>query len=447
MAAQSATNGFKLASRDGRGLLWSEYWYLLASVVAAVVVVDPLGWDLTADPVVRHLALAIALPPVVLTLAGRSINTPSWQQKGYLAQIVRVAWPLLTLAMLIIAGSLHARYVGQIQNTFLNVGTYMLMTVCAAALVLQSDAPELLLRNHLRILLLAAVVMGVGLIVNFGVREVYHEQIFLVIPMAVLFFAQTRRTLMRWLGCAFCLAMAGFSQKYTSYLIGLTTVIYLAVFLGLPRLRVRSRLGLATVVYWACLLAILAAVGLAYFAMQRPDHLPSGNLEYRLHTYGAAWDRFLDSPLWGTLFTAEAVEKFPLYAIKSAGNVLPSHSDVMDFLAHGGMVAVLLWAFGLAKIARIAWSNLLRTGVLDHPWAPYAHVLALMSLGAVITYAVNPILLQPSMAYLLWTNLGLLLGISLRAAATGTPSPQPVAQARVVNDRDLIPGDSRHVRA
>jgi hypothetical protein len=54
---------------------------------------------------------------------------------------------------------------------------------------------------------------------------------------------------------------------------------------------------------------------------------------------------------------------------------------------------------------------------LDHAWAPYAHTLALMSLAGVITYAFNPVLLQPGMAYLLWTNLGLLLGLSLRAAA------------------------------
>jgi len=32
----------------------------------------------------------------------------------------------------------------------------------------------------------------------------------------------------------------------------------------------------------------------------------------------------------------------------------------------------------------------------------------------VLTYAFNPILLQPALAYLLWTNVGLLVGLSLR---------------------------------
>jgi hypothetical protein len=38
-----------------------------------------------------------------------------------------------------------------------------------------------------------------------------------------------------------------------------------------------------------------------------------------------------------------------------------------------------------------------------------------MSFAGVFTYAFNPILLQPSISYLLWTNLGLLLGLSMRS--------------------------------
>lgn len=443
-AAQSVKHGMNVAS-PRRDLLWSEYWYLLASAVAAVVVVDPLGWELTADPLTRHLALALAVPPLLLTLAGRSINTPSWQRRGYLATPLRVAWPLPALAVLIITGSLYARFFAQIPSTFLNVGTYMLMTPCAAALVLQSDAPDNLLRNHLRILLAAATVMSIGLIANFGEREVYHEQIFLVIPLAALFFVQTRRTALDWLGCAFFLSMAWFSHKYTSYLIGGATAVYMVIVVGLPRVHWRSRLAFTAAIYWTSLLTLLALAVFAWIALHRPDALPSGNLEYRLHTYAAAWHRFVESPLWGTLFTGEAAEKFSLYTIKSSDNMLPTHSDVMDLLAHGGIVAVLLWASALARIARMAVRNLLGPRFLDYPWAPYAHVLALMSLAAVITYAFNPILLQPSMAYLVWTNLGLLLGICLRAAADA-PSMQPADAARVAGRRDLLPSGLRHVR-
>jgi hypothetical protein len=79
-----------------------------------------------------------------------------------------------------------------------------------------------------------------------------------------------------------------------------------------------------------------------------------------------------------------------------------------------------LWAYGLWRIARAASSSVLRPKFLDRAWAPSAHALAVMSAAGVVTYVFNPILLQPSMAYLLWTNLGLLAGLALRAGQTGT---------------------------
>lgn len=400
-----------------RGLLWLEHWYLLAALVAAVVAVDPLEWGIAANPLVKHLALMIALPAVCLTLLGRRIAAPPWSTDRSIGEILRATWPLLALAVLIIGGSLYTRFIDNIQNTFLNVGLYMLTALVAAVTMLQTEAPGAILRGYFRILLAAALVMGVYLIANYGVRQVYHEQIFLVIPMTALFFVRRAGAAGRWLGCAFFLSMAWFSHKYTSYLIGALTVAYLAFAVALPRLRARPGLVRVTVVYWSVVVAALGVAAFAYLVLQGPSSMPTGNPEYRLHTYAAAWSRFVESPIWGTLFAAEAVDKFTLYSIGISNNVLPTHSDIMDLLAHGGIVAMTLWLAGLVLIASAAWKNMLAPRHLDHAWAPYAHTLALMSLAGVITYAFNPVLLQPGMAYLLWTNLGLLLGLGLRATA------------------------------
>jgi hypothetical protein len=404
--------------RSRHGLVWSEYWYLLAAVIAAVVVVDPTESEaLKTAPAIRHLALLVSVLPLLLTLVGRRIQAPPWQKTTYTSQILGAAWPLLALAVMIMAGGLYARFLNHIQSTFLVAGLYVLTAFSAAAMALQTDAPEALARAYFRILLAAAAVMSVYLIINFRVRQVYHEQIFLVIPLAALFFAQTERKIMRWVGCLFFLLMAYLSQKLTSYLIGAMTVGYLVLAFGYPRLESRPRLNRVTTIYWTGVLAMLMIVAMLGYIALRGDSsdLPSGNLEYRLHTYGAAWERFTSSPVWGTLFAAEAVEKFTLYDIGIARNVLPTHSDVMDLLAHGGSIAIVLWAFGLMRIAWISFRNLLHPKFRGHPLAPYGHALALMSLAGVITYAFNPILLQPSMAYLLWTNLGLLVGLSLHA--------------------------------
>jgi len=397
-----------------RGLLWSEHLYLIAAAAAAIVVVDPLQWGLATQTVVKHSALLIALPAIAATLIGRKLAKPL-QPGSYLAALLRMAWPLFALALLIMGGSAYARFILDVRSTFLNVGLYMLFTFGAAAMVMQTDDPEALLRAYVRILLVAATIMGASLILNYGVRQVYHEEIFLVIPIAALLFARTERGFVGWVGVGYFLSMAWFSHKYTSYLIGALTVAYLALFVALPRLSAQPKLYRITVAYWFFMLAFLAAAVVAYIAIQGSVNLPTGNPEYRLHTYAIAWQRFAESPLWGTLFAVEAVEKFTPYAIGIAGNRLPTHSDVLDLLANGGLVALLLWTAGLAAIVRIAVRKLLHPEFVRDAWAPYGHTLAVLSFAGIFTYAFNPLLLQPAMSYLLWTNLGLLFGLGIRA--------------------------------
>lgn len=415
MTTWTHRNGAAIAAgREGGGLLWTEYWYLLGAVVAAVVVVDPLEMALAAEPLLKHLALLVSLPAVALTLLGSRMSAP--RRPGGTESPAAVLWPLILLAALIVAGSLHARLVQGIQNTFLNVGLYMLAAYGAAAMVTRSGAPEALVRGYFRILLAAAAVMAAWLVANYGVRQVYHEQIFLVIPMAVLFFAQPRGTLLRWTGCAFFLAMAWVSQKYTSYLIGALAFAYIAFALALPRAGVRPGLQRVMMIYWTLLAAAAIAGGFAWLGMTGSMDLPTGNVDYRMHTYLNALDRFTESPLWGNFFAVEAVEKFTLYSVGVASNMLATHSDVLDLLANGGLLAVALWLLALARIARVVLANLLRPQRQDDPRVPYAHALIVMSAAGVVTYVFNPILLQPAMAYLLWTNLGLLVGLALSAA-------------------------------
>ncbi|HKA39375.1 MAG TPA: O-antigen ligase family protein [Burkholderiales bacterium] len=413
VASRTGTRG--VPGRVGAGLMWTEYWFLLAVAVAAVVAVDPLELRLAADTIVKHLALAVVLPAIVLTLVGFGLRAAG-RNGARLALLGSALWPLLLLAALVLGGSLHARFVQGIQETFLNVGLYMLLTYGAAAVVLRSEAPEALLRAYFRILLAAAAVMGAYLIANYGVRQVYHEQIFLVIPLAVLFYAQRDRGLVRWAGFGFFLAMAWLSHKYTAYLIGALTVAYIALALAVPRMTPRRGAGRTALVYWLFVLGGTAAALFAWYGSRGALDLPTGNVDYRLETYRLAWERFLDSPLWGRLFAAEAVEKFTLYSIRGAGNTLPSHSDVLDLLANGGILGMALWTWALARIARVVYANLLEPQQLDRGWAPCAHALAVMSVAGVVTYTFNPILLQPPMAFLLWTNLGMLVGLALHAA-------------------------------
>ena len=76
----------------------------------------------------------------------------------------------------------------------------------------------------------------------------------------------------------------------------------------------------------------------------------------------------------------------------------------------------------IERIARAAVRGPLAPRCLGEPAAPYAHALAMISIAGVATYSFNPILLQPPMAFLLWTCLGLLLGAALAQHAGGLGS-------------------------
>lgn len=407
-------------------LFWSEWGFVLAMLIAATVTVDPLDWNLAGRTMLKHLPLALALGFALLSAVGRKLRAPPYTRTTN-AGILRTAWPLLAVSALIISGSLYERWAVGVRDTFLNVGLYMLMVFVAAAAVRDSEAPAALLRACLRVLLAAGAVMGVLLVANYNVRQVYHEQIYLVIPLAVYFFAVPRRTAFHWMAGLFFLAMTWFSHKFTSYAVGAATCAYILLFVAIPRLAARSALHRLTLVYWILLLALACAGAAVLVMLMHRSDLPSGNLEYRLHTYAEAWRSFTGSPLWGTLFVAEAVRKFKLYTIDIANNMLPTHSDLLDLLANGGLLTLGLWLYGLVRIARAAAHGALGPRRLSAPEAPYAHTLAMITIAGLITCAVNPILLQPPKAFLLWTSLGLLLGAARASRSVVVASRRAVA--------------------
>ncbi|HZF26450.1 MAG TPA: O-antigen ligase family protein [Steroidobacteraceae bacterium] len=392
-------------------LVWSEYLFLLATAAAAIGAASMPEWIMRTDAALKHLPLFLVGLPLMLSLAGRSLDGHS--ERARVGTIIGAAWPFLFLALYIVAGSLLVRFSDGVQSTFLNVGLYMLMVVAGAVIVARSPSPVRLVRAHASLLMAAALAMSVVLIAHGGRRDVYHEQIFLVIPMAVLAYLTLQRPMLRASAVAFFLALTVVSAKNTSYMIALLVAGYIGLLMAARNLSGAAPLRRICGAYLSAVLVLIVAGGLAYLMYHRDQYLPSGNVEYRAHTYANAWHRFLGSPWFGTGFRAESVEKFKLYSIGIARNRLPTHSDVLDLLANGGVLAIGLWLIGHVRVVRRAWRYVLATKFIDQPWAGAAHTLMAIVLCGILTYGFNPILLQPPMAYLLWISLGMLLGLSL----------------------------------
>ncbi|MGH9904200.1 MAG: hypothetical protein ACRD8U_01305 [Pyrinomonadaceae bacterium] len=410
--------------QSGEGLMWSEYLYLIAVAVAAFYAAAPFTLGIYHITEVKHLPLLLTLPAFILTMSGRRLH--ELQPEPVLSKVIASAWPLALLALFIIAGAAYARVFDGIRETLLSIGLYMFFIFVSAAMVLASKAPGKLIRAYFGILLSAALVMSAILVA--GVDD-YHEEIFLVIPLAVYCVLALKNPLLRIGGMIFFLSMALFSAKNTSYLVALVVLLYLGYGFWLPRLLRTNPLNRFSGYYLVFMILLVMGVLVLFLVAFREAYLPTGNLDFRIYYYTLAWNNFVDSPLWGSAFAARTVGKFTLYEITDVG--LPTHSDIMDLLAHGGLIAIGLWLYGLFLVARLGNRTLLTPTTYDHPWTPCAHTFAVMSLAGIIAYAFNPVLTSPGNAYMLWTNLGFLLGLSLRPEAAPAPksaSPRPLGR-------------------
>lgn len=400
-------------SEESSGLVMSDVLVLAGLALALFIAMDPFTWRLGRIAATKHVPLALVGGSLLLVGLGQRIfGRP--RQDGSLAAVVSATKPLVLLAVFIVAGSVYARTVGKIENGFLSFGLYIFAMPGLAYWVCTSRAPEKLVRGYFALVLVASISVVCLLVANYGVRGMFHELEFIFLPMIAFFFALRKYWFFRVIAVALCLAAAWLVHKNTAYLIVLMSVIYSA-WAGFIKAN-SGRRGIVRVV--TLYLVVLSSVGLVAAALgawtYRDILLPSGNPQFRLLTYARAWHDFLSSPLWGTAFTSAASVKFEGFDTGVARNILPTHSDILDLLAGGGAIAIALWLWGLCRIGRFVGREVLTPGGVAAQIVPQVHWLAVSSLAAIITYAFNPILLQPALALITWANMGLLVGLVCR---------------------------------
>jgi len=458
---------------------WSEWLVLAGLALALFYVADPFYWRLERVLLTKHLPLFLILGGSWISLTGAALFAaraprPAPLRPGRLLDrraapppawpVIAAIWPWLLLALWIIAGSLFARRVLGIHNTFLGMGLYLLLVPLVARLVLVSAAGLALvqvwfvLATGAALLMIVSEATGMG-----GPPGGWHELEALVIPLAVFWGLQGRAEApvgpaarppentphhlqpearqSRQSGMALATLPAGLwrrrgqvlltgvflgsallLRKNTGYLVLLVVLGWMWWVEWAPRCQAsvgfrRRAVALVTVVLvlLACAVTVLGvrAAARSDGASVASQLLPDGNNRYRLTTYDNAWRQFRAAPLAGTAFSGTATEIFTGYDIDAARGILPTHSDVLDLAAHGGILALALWLAGLVRLAHKTLP-LLRQPAVPAALRPAAHALACMTVCSVIVYAFNPIMLQPVKALLLWVPTGLLLGMAVR---------------------------------
>lgn len=398
--------------RADAGLQMTDYYFLFTFLLVSFWAVDPMGWHLELVPVLKRIPTVFLVMNFAFILVSRMLfrarsRYVSLRSAGYDFRF------LMVFAVMVIGGSLYAKYRNHIDETFLTMGVYVLLTPLSYWYVRNSDQPFRLLRAMLVILLLVALFAAVRQGIQFRQLEVFHNREHLVYPLLVVPLFVWRSVLLKLLAFGVAAAVAVAANKITSFMLALGVFAYLLLMVIRVRF-VAIKDGLTRVTWLMAVLTALVLGGglMAYLFVYFEQYLPSGNTGYRMHMYGIAWGKFLSSPVWGNLFTKSAVEHFDLFEVAMSTQDLPTHSDPLDVLANGGLIAFFCW---MVSLGGVLWRALRDVGATIHQqsierqWI-FHTVFLICAMGFVVCMF-NPIFNSPNLSAAYWLMLGCLAAI------------------------------------
>jgi hypothetical protein len=394
-------SGRRLPPADAFAARLGTYLMLAALSIALLYAIDPNGDSLGANavPWLKYLPVELAV------LAGGFflLSRPEWPERP------RSLWALAALALFILGGSsmtVLARH-ASIEDSFLGRGLGIAAVFPAFLLFRCPGQEDLVRRRLLGVVVPVVVIMAVGLLVwRMGFRfvdepHIYHEEIFLPVCAALGVFALNRGAA-RWAGGAVLWFVGLLSLKYTGMLAGVVVAVLVAGLVwrrgGLPAATRLRRVLVIEAVLWT---AVLAVSALLLFR----DSLPSGSPAVRVFTYAERLSRFMEHPILGSGFVGSPM--LSLFRKSAPTNLyIPSHSDILDILAFGGVIAFTLFAGPIIVATRrgIRW---LPTFVRQRDW------LGAFAAGTVPVFTAemlfNPVWNQPNLAVWFWFAVGFLL--------------------------------------
>ena len=389
-------------------------------LLALLFVANPTGLALERMTLTKHIPLLIGIVSLLFAAMTAALDPArkAWPRDAGLA---RLSCPFLLLAGWVIIGSLYARVVDDISDTFLTVGLYMLAVPGMALYIACSNARWRVISMYMTGLSISAALMLLVMVVeHVASGGYYHELEYLVVPVGVYYALRPGNKLWHTALAAFYILGGLVFVKFTGFLAIGVALSYLWIVHW--RFRYREDEDFRRVARRCIVVGVLVGVAAVALLLNHRGHVgPDGNLGYRLVTYRTALDHFLESPVYGESFDTSATARFMGFQIDVANGKLPTHSDLLDFAANGGLLALSLLAWGYVRILAYARRTIFARRASSDMSAA-AHTLACTTLTGIIVYLFNPILLEPDRALLLWSTTGMLLGMAIRNEQIPNPS-------------------------
>lgn len=386
----------------------ATYAMIGAVLISYLYLLDPTdnSWGADAFSVLKYL-------PIELSLVAMALYSASIRSRAN-----RSLWArsLAVLSAFILAGSIYTMlaYGHAAEDSFLGRGLGILALFPAVCMFSLARESRLFRKWFWPATLLCAMAMTVQLVVwRSGIRfvdvpHIFHEEVVLLAGAPVLAYALLQGRFSRWPIVLLLFSGPVLTLKNTGFL---ASLIVAGIILAMVWQRTRSEPTIAIVLRRSGILQLVAAVGAvgAFILLVHRELLPSGSPEVRLVTYAQRLGMFLDSPVIGQLFTGTPIMKL---TGRLTTLVAPSHSDILDILAFGGLVGFFLFMAPMAAVALRGVVNLSSyRSRRDWLGAYFLAVLAVFGMEMLF----NPVWNQPKLVFSFWLAVGYFLTLHSRS--------------------------------
>ena len=164
---------------------------LLGSIFIALVLCtsQPIFGNVLSTSILKHFPLVIFLVAFALHMVGRRITfSPKINSSGV------VLWlsPFLVLGLYALTGSLYAKYTLKIDDTFLNLGIYLLMTPLFFIWGREDSGSYKIVRALIFLWGVTVLMAIIGTLARIMQIQALHEIEFLVLPFFLYLYYATK---------------------------------------------------------------------------------------------------------------------------------------------------------------------------------------------------------------------------------------------------------------
>lgn len=386
-----------------------------------VVLLDPLYTGYGPFRVTRDLGPLKYLPLIIgvgvsyLAVIGLGLGLTGKNAKW--RETIGRGWLLYIFSVFVLSGSLYARLILDVRETFIQLALGVLGLPIAVVIFYSVPRGLDVARRLIHFLLFASPIVFYYVIAKrLEGGQAYHTEMFLFVPLLIYLFLELKSRFFAWLSLVAFSALAIGSFKNTAFLI-LIAVLFQLSAVALPvffkKLSMMQKAGMVWMVF-VSLTAFLCA--LVYVYINKEDLLPSGNIKARTQTYEAAFSRFMDSPFVGNLYAESGVVDVG-YEILTGKSVV-THSDFLDILSHGGLAGFLIFLSGVLVLLRFV---IKRIGLIaDRERRVVVHTLfSIVVCGLITSFFNSPLIMLP-VSLVFWYAFGLLVCVTAEGSSNET---------------------------